>query len=322
MRWISLLMMLGCSGFENQKMAVPPSMMVGGLVLPVGVAVNDRYVYWLEFGPQNQGLCGMLSRMEKSAACDAGCADVLTNMRFLVISLGLGSDDVCWLEFYDAMREIHCMSIASGQIRKLADNLPYAFNLFSDGSSLFWANGGKTGAVQTTVIAQGGVTTLASGLDTPVNVSADAEGLYWTDTAGLHAASRDGTNARVVAAGLDSASLVKPEGDWLYFAEKGKVERIKKDGSGLMLIANPQTPYDLAVDSAGVYWLDQGTPPNYVDGQVMRADLDGKHARTVADHQPYLSAMTVDADTIYWVYEGTGAANYLDGALWRAPKTN
>jgi hypothetical protein len=322
MRLLSLLMIMGCSGFETEKMTVPPSMMVGGLVLPVGVAVNDRHVYWLEFGPQNQGLCGMVSRVEKSAACDGGCADVLSDMQFLVISLALGSDDVCWLGYYDAMREIHCMAIATGQIRTLADNLPYAFNLFSDGGNLFWSNGGKTGALQTSVIAQGGVTTLASGLDTPTNVSADADGLYWTDAGGLHAAARDGSGARVVAAGLDSASLVKPGGDWLYFAEKGKIERIKKDGSGLTLIANPQTTYDLAVDAAGVYWLDQGTPPNYLDGQVMRADLDGKHARTVADHQPYLSAITIDADTIYWVFEGTESANYLDGALWRAPKSN
>ena len=172
------------------------------------------------------------------------------------------------------------------------------------------------------MIAQGAVTTLASGLDTPTNVTADADGIYWTDAGGLHAAARDGSNPRLVAAGLDSPSLVKPQGEWLYFAEKGKIERIQKDGSGLALIANAQTPYDLAVDSAGVYWLDQGTPPNYLDGQVMRADLDGKHARTVADHQPYLSAITSDADTLYWVYEGTEPANYLDGALWRAPKTN
>jgi hypothetical protein len=314
-------MMLGCSGFETQKMAVPPAMMVGGLVLPVGVAVNDRHVYWLEFGPQNQGLCGMVSRVEKAAACDAGCADVLTNMRFLVVSLALGSDDVCWLEYYDAMREIHCMSIATGQIRKLAGSQPYAFNLFSDGSNLYWVNGGKNGAVQTSAIAQSGVSTLESGLDTPVNVAVDADGLYWTDAGGLHAASRDGQNARAVATGLDQPSLVKPQGDWLYFAEKGKVERIKKDGSGLELIANAQTPYDLEVDAAGVYWLDQGSPPNYLDGQVMRADLDGKKARAIADHQPYLSAMAIDADDVYWVYEGTESANYLDGALWRAPKS-
>src|SRR4051812_25689820 len=98
MRLSLLLLMMGCSGFETQKMVVPPQQMVGGLVLPVALAVNDRHVYWLEFGPQNQGLCGIVSRVEKTAACDAGCVDVLTDMRFLVLSLALGKNDVCWLE--------------------------------------------------------------------------------------------------------------------------------------------------------------------------------------------------------------------------------
>src|SRR2546430_611659 len=121
MRTLVCLLVCGCTGF--QPGATPPdytpSLLAAGLVLPVALAVNDRHVYFLEFGPQNQGLEGTLSRVDKQAGCaqaDAGCRDLLADMRFLVVSLALAPDDACWLEFYDNMRELWCLQLSTARL--------------------------------------------------------------------------------------------------------------------------------------------------------------------------------------------------------------
>jgi hypothetical protein len=327
--WLALTLS-ACSGFQATE-GMPdlaPSLLAGGMVLPIAVAVNERHVYWLEWGPQHQGLEGSLARVDKLSGCaqaDAGCIDVLGDMRFLVLSLALGPNDACWLESYDDMRQLLCMALQTGQIRRVTDNQPFAFSLFTDGQDLYWVNGGNDGAVVRNPFNRNSPTILVSGRNQPTSVCADGEGIYWTEeTPGaVYAAGRDGEVPRALATSLSAPRSVKVHGEWVYFAEEtsGTVSRAKKDGSAVEVLAlGLLTPVELAVDGGGVYLIAMGTPPNFLDGEVRRLDHDGQHARTVAAEQRYLSGLTVDADAIYWIAEGTEAANYLDGALWRATK--
>jgi sugar lactone lactonase YvrE len=319
-----------CSSFQtNPDLSPPdysPKLLASGFVLPLGVEVSDRHAYVLEFGPQNQGLEGTLSRVDKVDGCaqaDAGCRDILADMRFNVASLALASNDVCWLEYYEPMRELWCLDLTSARVRRLADNQPSAFALSTDGSSLFWVNLGMSGSIATRPIGAGAVTTLASGRSLPTTVAADSAGVYWTEQGAVIAAGPAGESPHEVAGGLREPLGVRPLGDWLYFVEQlgGRVLRARKDGGGVEPLAEGESnPIALSVDDAGVYWIAMGTPPNYLDGQVVRADLDGQHRRVVATDQPYLSGVAADDTSVYWIVEGTEAANYLDGALWRAPK--
>jgi hypothetical protein len=327
--WIVLLVS-ACSGFQaNPGMPdLAPAQLAGGLVLPIAVAVNDRHVYWLEWGPQHQGLEGSLSRVDKLTGCaqaDAGCVDGLTDMRFLVLSLALGPDDACWLESYDDMRQVICMSLTTGQVRRLTENQPFAFGLFSDGESLYWVNGGDNGSIVRNPFHRNSPMVLVSGRNLPTSVSSDGDGLYWTEDmpGAVWAAGREGEAPHTVATGLSGPRSVRPHGEWLYFTEEkaGKVGRVKKDGSAVEVLADGLlNPIDLTVDDGGVHVVAMGTPPNHLDGEVLRLDRDGQHRRVIADHQHYLSGLTVDGEWVYWIAEGTEAANYLDGALWRATR--
>jgi len=328
MRTLLCVLLCGCSGF-SMKPPPPdytPSLLAGSLILPVAVAVNDRHAYFLEYGSNAQGLSvdGALSRVDKQTGCaqaDGGCADLLTNMRFNVVTLTLAPTDVCWLEFYDAMRELWCMDISTARMRRLAQAQANAFALANDGASLYWVNGGATGSLQTTPLSRAAATTLVAGRVLPTSVTTDGSALYWTESGAVWGAGLAGDSPHAIATGLRQPLSLAAQGDYLYFVDTDSVMRVHKNGGDTQTIAGAQVaPLQLAADDAGVYWIAQGTPPNYLDGQVVRADLDGGHQRVVAKDQPVVTGIAADADAVYWIVQGTEGGNYEDGALWRAPK--
>jgi hypothetical protein len=61
-------------------------------------------------------------------------------------------------------------------------------------------------------------------------------------------------------------------------------------------------------------------PPNYLDGKVMRADLDGKNVMPIAENLPNAAAITIDETYVYYATDGTEAAGFLDGTIVKVPK--
>jgi hypothetical protein len=319
-----------------------PVTLAAGLVLPVDVAVNDRQVYWLEYGGQNQGLCGTVNRVGKLDGCpqaDAGCVDQIAWERFQVAAMALGDSDVCWIEFYPEMREIHCLALATGAIRKMVDNRKNTDSIVIDSGNIVFADAGSSRALADGQIAQvplgagpTAVTTLVSGRPEPTTVAADAAGLYWGEdgksdaTGAVWAAARDGSGVRPLASGQRGPRSLRVAGDYVYWTNElsGEVMRVRRDGSAQAeTIASAQSaPIALVVDSDSVYWLDYGTPPNRLDGVLMRAALDGSGAAPLATGIPTAAALAVDDQFVYWVNQGTEQNNYLDGYLRKIRKQN
>ncbi len=82
-------------------------------------------------------------------------------------------------------------------------------------------------------------------------------------------------------------------------------------GTGLFTIASGQNnPGAVVSDGTNVYWVNQGSPPDYADGAVMKVSVTGGEATTLASGQSGPSAIAVDATSVYWVMAGP-----IDGAV-------
>jgi hypothetical protein len=323
----------------------PPVLLAKNLVLPIDVAVDGTHVYWAEYGPQNQGLEGTITRIPTNTTClaaDAGCLDVIAGQApygiFRVSGVALASQDVCWIEFYEDQREVHCRSLLTGAKRSVSQSNPAAQGLVVDGNELYWVNGGTTGAASNgavvhtplTAAATTPVKNVATGRPFPTGVTFDVDTVYWTELgatdggAGVMAAFRDGGSRHALASGQRFPYGVAVYGAYVYWLDEsaGSIWRAAKNGTtpAGAIVANQKSPYDLAVDATGIYWIARGTPPNYLDGRVMRAELDGSGVTPLDQGLPYPVAIAIDSTFVYYAMYGTASANYLDGKLMKVGK--
>jgi hypothetical protein len=253
--------------------------------------------------------------------------------------MALGDSDVCWIEWYPEMREIHCLALATGGIRKMVDNRKNTDSIVIDSGDIVFADAGSSRALADGQIGQvalgagpTAVVTLVSGRPEPTTVAADGAGLYWGEdgksdaTGAVWAAARDGSGMRLIASGQRGPRSLRAAGDYVYWTNElsGEVKRARKDGSAAAetIASGQNAPIALVVDSGAVYWLNYGTPPNRLDGALMRAALDGSGQLPLAGDIPTAAALAVDDQFVYWVNQGTMQSNYLDGSLRKIRKQN
>jgi hypothetical protein len=87
-----------------------------------------------------------------------------------------------------------------------------------------------------------------------------------------------------------------------------------------VLIPDQPYPLELAIDGSGIYWITLGSSPEYSDGAVWAADLDGSRVVALAQDQVRVSSLAVDATHVYWtVWGGTTAES--EGSVRRIGKT-
>jgi hypothetical protein len=314
-----------------------------GRVIPIDLAISATHIYWLEAGPQHQGLEGALFRMAKTCG-DAGCVEKIFGPGpgelglFRPTALALGAEDICWLQHYEDRRSLWCMAFATGQKRILSNEHPWGQSLRVDGQDLFWVNAGTSqaasnGAVvalKRDAVTTTPVTTIAPGRPFPVGLTLDKTHVYWTelgvpDAGGeVRVLARDGGGARALAAGQGQPRAIAEYGAYVYWVSSaaGTVSRARKDGSGgpEVLVVDQKSAFDIAVDATGIYWMTLGLPPSYLDGRVMRADLDGKNVKPMAENLPSAASLAIDETYVYYATDGTEAGNYLDGAIHKVLK--
>ncbi|MEO7113647.1 MAG: hypothetical protein ABI183_24625 [Polyangiaceae bacterium] len=79
------------------------------------------------------------------------------------------------------------------------------------------------------------------------------------------------------------------------------------------LTGSESTPYFLTVDATNIYWTDEGTSPNYLNGAVRRMSKTGGPPISIAIAQGQPHGIAVDDKYVYWV-------NYDSGEVRRALK--
>jgi len=169
--------------------------------------------------------------------------------------------------------------------------------------------------------------TLATSQPGASALAIDGTSVYWTTNSGP-------SPSRVMKVGLSGgvpvqlASLEGPiwalavNGTSVYFTNgraastSVSIESMPLAGGAPTTLISGQSAQVLALDSANMYWTNQGTGTN---GTVMKMPLDGGSPTTLASGQAYPNTIAVDATSAYWTnaYEFTGSINTMVSSVMR-----
>src|SRR5215472_12729854 len=113
----------------------------------------------------------------------------------------------------------------------------------------------------------------------------------------------------------------------VYWTESGYQDdsgsmagRIWKSDNGIVPSAAPIVPgqaypdQGITSDGTSIYWCNLGSPPLFIDGTVMKADLDGQNAHVLASSQKSPGGLVVFGGRVYWTNFGSGPS-YVDGSV-------
>lgn len=322
----------------------PTELVAGELDLPDRMGQGGNFLYWLELGKSARENEGELSRLPKGAVCpksDGGCVTDLNpqpGYRLQLQSLAVTADRLCWLESNVQARLIFCQRFGRAEQLLVADALPYAFGLAQFEGQLLWlhasspvnANNGLVLRKASTEPRATAPTVLAGNRTNPSGVTADAQAVYFTEGGrgvgggAVLALPPDGGLPVPLATGLNAPAEPKAWRGMVYWVEgeAGLVRRVPTDGGSVETLALRQKgPFRLAVGDKGVFWLNLGTGPDYLDGELMRWTPE-EGLRTLATAQRNVGDLVLEPDGaaaafVTWSTWGTGSLGYPDGAVRR-----
>jgi hypothetical protein len=319
-----------------------PELRVRGRVDPLDLKVNATDIYWLEYGLATNGLDGELNTIAKNQTCldpDAGCVTDL-NMdffgRFRLESMALTPTDFCWIENYVQTRSVLCQGLVTHSLRTMAINQPYAAHLSYDGHDLLWVNqrgasssDGDGGVARISANAAPGTAIDFVATTRPIPSTVIGLPSHWVwgevgigaDAGMVIARPRDGGADVVLARGQKGPYAMVGEGAHVYWSDYGTRAIWSADLSALdagIFAATNTDAIDLAIDADALFWVTEGTAPNYADGQLWRIARSGGVAKRLVAGIGITAALDVDEAHVYYIEMGT--VTRLDGKIFRVPK--
>jgi sugar lactone lactonase YvrE len=144
-------------------------------------------------------------------------------------------------------------------------------------------------------------TTIASGQGAAVALALDDARVYWADAVGgaVMAALKGGGMLAVIAAGQTSPHRIAAHaGDLLWTnAAPGKMGawRAATTGVGQAQITSDPTPYGIAADDTGIFWVVQSNP----QATLLRAKLDGSAVSILTTKPAGAEEIALDATRVY-----------------------
>jgi hypothetical protein len=180
----------------------------------------------------------------------------------------------------------------------------------------------------------GKIEEIASGRFKPEDVAVDATNVYWISSkkdAILVRQALGQVDAQAVVAhgNFLPGSLVVSGGFayWIDIDAGPSVVRVSTNGGEPQRVlaggqpgsASIGHPVRLAADDMAVYLTDAGSMEG--KGSVVRIPVAGGAASVVADNLNSPRGLKVYGGFVYWLNKGTGAKNFQDGSLEKAPTT-
>lgn len=144
-------------------------------------------------------------------------------------------------------------------------------------------------------------TTIASGQGAAVALALDDTRVYWADELGgaVMAAQKDGAMLAVIAAGQTSPHRIAEHAGALFWsnATPGKMGawRIATTGVGKAQITSDPTPYGIAADDTGIFWLLQSNS----QATLLRAKLDGTGVSILTTKPDAAEELALDLAHVY-----------------------
>jgi hypothetical protein len=309
----------------------PPTVLATSIVGGAGLVVGATDVFWTEQGdsPDPSPVGGVFSTSKPSGCPEPDRHCVTTRARFRTLPTTLvmaAPSTLCWTEGMTQQISVVCLDVGASDPRALILPEDIAQDaLIVDGVDLVWVertlgaasmNGAIVAAPRSAPMTIVTPRTLVGALPSPYGLALTVDAVYWSESSSVWAARPDGTGARVLGTGLTAPWRLRPFGATLYFADADGVWLVPVDASAQpkRISGEPSTVLDVAVDTTGLYWLG-GTSPDYGDGVLMRADLDGNNVKVLRDKLVYPALLALDDDRLYWLSDGTTASCLHDGQV-------
>jgi hypothetical protein len=277
-----------------------------------GIAVDDTAVYWTSTD-------GRISKIPKTG----GEPVTLVSGQFSPWALTLDSANLYWVNYArdgnDVSAGYQCAimqaPIGGGQAMVLATDQPRAYwDIAVDDTSVYWpANPSldyPSGRVMKVPIGGGELVTLASDQYDPTGIAVDATSVYWSTEyyATMKVAKDGGTPVRLGSAG---PSRLATDASNVYVFSGELVVKVPITGGDATTLASNFVnlyPSGIAVDGTSVYWAVPGSGSNGVIGKVAK---DGGTPIALISDQENPFAITVDANSVYWINADGGTVMKL-----------
>jgi hypothetical protein len=217
------------------------------------------------------------------------------------------------------------MPIAGGTPTAIASAQAWPFFLALDDTRVYWTEHDPEGSIMGVPIAGGSPSVIASGLGSGdgLAIAVDATNVYWTTEGPAvctveRAPLAGGAITTIATEQALEATSVAVDATNVYWADYTD-DKVKSapvaGGPPVELASSPIGPFAITVDATFVYWTDGIT--------VMKCALTGcGNDPTMVATAPGLQqggiaigGIAVDADNVYWTYQGPGS----NGAVMKAP---
>lgn len=302
------------------------------------IAIRGAHLYWVEQGTAKQsGTDGRVARIPREGCTDSGPCDQTLANATAPISLAVDDTNVYFSSNTLMAGEVRQVPVAGGTSTVFSASEPGIGKLAVDDLGLYMVRQGQgnaDGTVQGRDLAQDTSSVpILSGLDLPYQVAVRGTDLFVTTRGALGSdfdgkiihSSIHGASATIIAHGLAQPRGLTLDGTYVYWATSGNgtICRARWDGTDFKeLVAGGSTPTGIVIDDDGgrLYWTERGAAPDYLDGRVRSAKLDGSDVLILAHDLASPSPIAIDDSTVFVGVRGTTDSGYRDGSIVRIAK--
>jgi hypothetical protein len=287
-------------------------LLANGLSSPAALAVDATRVYWTDSG----------SGRVLSIPNDGSTSTPTTLVSGMVNPSGIAVDDtyVYFSEGGTNNTTIRKVPKSGGAVTTIASGLVSVFRIASNAASLYWTD--PIGGTLRSMPKSGGTSTILANDpgNSPSGIAVDSTNVYWTQLiqpGNVMAVPLGGGQALTMGYAVNTPGVAS-DGTFVYWTQyaftSGEVKAtyIGKGGSSTSLVSGLNSPYDVAVDSASVFWVEK------YSGNVKQLSIAGGTPSTLASGLAEPTAIAQDPSSVYWLennYDSVGG-----GVLRKAPK--